>query len=297
MLDRAMTVTSRPSRRPEYQLARAALDLSGMHCASCVSSIEGALGAACQASLDATVNLATERASCRTYDPSRRPTSSELARSALQSVGYQARPDARAGGRRESAPPADRERRARRELRSLLTAKFALRGRRAAHSSSCSPSFWSPFGERATMWVMLALAAPGPVLGRLAVLRRRMERGPPPVGRHEHADRRRHERRLPLQRGGHRRPAGVFEPAGQLPDVYFDTSAVIIALILLGRLLEARAKAGHDPGHQEANRTSAANGKDRSWWHWESRGVGGRRTSGRRGPSAHLLRESRSMAL
>jgi Cu+-exporting ATPase len=31
---------------------------------------------------------------------------------------------------------------------------------------------------------------------------------------------------------------------GELPDVYFDTAAVIIALILLGRLLEARAKAG-----------------------------------------------------
>jgi len=35
----------------------------------------------------------------------------------------------------------------------------------------------------------------------------------------------------------------IFEPAGQLPDVYFDTAAVIIALILLGRLLEARARA------------------------------------------------------
>jgi len=37
---------------------------------------------------------------------------------------------------------------------------------------------------------------------------------------------------------------GAFEPPGSLPDVYFDTAAVIIALILLGRLLEARAKAG-----------------------------------------------------
>ena len=70
-----------------------------------------------------------------------------------------------------------------------------------------------------------------------------MERGPARFGRHEHADRGRHERRLPLQPGGHGRPP-AFEPAGQLPDVYFDTAAVIIALILLGRLLEARAKAG-----------------------------------------------------
>jgi Cu+-exporting ATPase len=37
---------------------------------------------------------------------------------------------------------------------------------------------------------------------------------------------------------------GAFADPGELPDVYFDTAAVIIALILLGRLLEARAKAG-----------------------------------------------------
>ncbi len=34
----------------------------------------------------------------------------------------------------------------------------------------------------------------------------------------------------------------VFERGGLIPDVYFDTSATIITLILLGRLLEARAK-------------------------------------------------------
>lgn len=33
-----------------------------------------------------------------------------------------------------------------------------------------------------------------------------------------------------------------FEAGGMMPEVYFDTSAIIIALILLGRLLEARAK-------------------------------------------------------
>jgi Cu+-exporting ATPase len=37
---------------------------------------------------------------------------------------------------------------------------------------------------------------------------------------------------------------GLFADPGEPPDVYFDTAAVIIALILLGRLLEARAKAG-----------------------------------------------------
>ncbi len=35
---------------------------------------------------------------------------------------------------------------------------------------------------------------------------------------------------------------GIFERGGLRPEVYFDTSAIIIVLILLGRLLEARAK-------------------------------------------------------
>jgi Cu+-exporting ATPase len=37
---------------------------------------------------------------------------------------------------------------------------------------------------------------------------------------------------------------GAFRAAGAEPHVYFDTAAVIVALILLGRLLEARARAG-----------------------------------------------------
>jgi Cu+-exporting ATPase len=37
---------------------------------------------------------------------------------------------------------------------------------------------------------------------------------------------------------------GVFRAAGAEPSIYFDTSVVIVTLILLGRLLEARARAG-----------------------------------------------------
>ena len=59
------------------------------------------------------------------------------------------------------------------------------------------------------------------------------------AGQHEHAGGHGHQRRLPLQRGGDAR-SGLF--AAGRADVYFDTSALIITLILLGRLLEARAK-------------------------------------------------------
>ena len=37
---------------------------------------------------------------------------------------------------------------------------------------------------------------------------------------------------------------GLFADPGEMPRMYFDTAAVMLALILLGRLLEARAKAG-----------------------------------------------------
>ena len=35
---------------------------------------------------------------------------------------------------------------------------------------------------------------------------------------------------------------GLFDATGQAPQVYFETAAMIITLILLGRFLEARAK-------------------------------------------------------
>ena len=51
-----------------------------------------------------------------------------------------------------------------------------------------------------------------------------------------------HDRRLRLQPGGHRLPRRCC-PA-DVRDVYFEAVGVILTLILLGRLLEARAKAG-----------------------------------------------------
>ena len=121
---------------------------------------------------------------------------------------------------------------------------------------------WSPFGERATMWVMLALATPVQFWAGWEFYAGAWRVAPARLGRHEHADRRRDQCRLPLQRPGDGRP-GIFESGGELPDVYFDTAAVIIALILLGRLLEARARGRHHRGDQEADRPAAADRDDR----------------------------------
>ena len=90
-------------------------------------------------------------------------------------------------------------------------------------------------------WLQLALALPvmfyagAPFYaGAWSALRHR-------VGQHEYADRAGHRRGIPLfaswqtVRGGH--------------EVYFEAAAVIIALILMGRMLEARARGKASAGH------------------------------------------------
>jgi Cu+-exporting ATPase len=217
------------------RLARLTLDVSGMHCASCVSSIEASL-LALPGVADASVNLAAERATV-VYDP-RGTSPSELV-GAVESVGYQARevPAERSG----EAEGDERERRARRDLR-LLIAKFAFAA--VAGAVLLVLSFaWSPVGERATMWVMLALATPVQFWAGS-----QFYAGAWRMARHRSAD-----MNTLIAVGTSAAylyslvatvAPRAFEPAGGLPDVYFDTAAVIIALILLGRLLETRAKAG-----------------------------------------------------
>jgi P-type Cu+ transporter len=102
---------------------------------------------------------------------------------------------------------------------------------------------WSPLGERATMWLMLAIATPVQLWAGWPFYT-----GAWQVGRHGSAD-----MNTLIALGTSAAylyslvatvAPGLFADPGELPDVYFDTAAVIIALILLGRLLEARAKAG-----------------------------------------------------
>jgi P-type Cu+ transporter len=209
--------------------------VSGMHCASCVSSIEGAL-AALPGVLEANVNLAVERAAV-VYDPRETGVSDLLG--AVRSVGYEAR-ELPAERPRERDTD-DRERRARRELR-LLAAKFAFAAVIGAVLLLLA-FVWSPVDERTTMWVMLALATPVQFWSGW-----QFYTGAWNVARHRSTD-----MNTLIAVGTSAAylyslvatvAPQVFEPAGQLPDVYFDTSAVIIALVLLGRLLEERAKAG-----------------------------------------------------
>ena len=63
--------------------------------------------------------------------------------------------------------------------------------------------------------------------------------------RHEHADRDRHRRGLPLFGRRHRRARTCSRPNGARPDVYYEAVIIIIALVLLGNAMEARAKTQH----------------------------------------------------
>jgi Cu+-exporting ATPase len=217
------------------QGARARLAVEGMHCASCVSTIEQALCATPGVS-EATVNLASEQAVV-TYDADRASPRDFVA--AVERAGYAARP--RRDGADAEDQESERERRARAELRGL---------RRRFVSAAVGGAIllgltfvWSPLGERATMWLMLALATPVQLWAGWPFYV-----GAWRVGRHGSAD-----MNTLIALGTSAAylyslvatvAPGLFADPGELPDVYFDTAAVIIALILLGRLLEARAKTG-----------------------------------------------------
>ena len=221
--------------RDSAAAARATLEVEGMHCASCVSSIESALSGVAGVS-DANVNLATEQATV-TYDAGRTNVGSLL--DAVARAGYSAR--ARRAEVRSDDAASEREQRAQRELR-VLAAKVAFAAVTGALLLVGS-FIWSPFDERTTMWVMLALATPVQFWAGW-----QFYAGAWQVGRHGSAD-----MNTLIAVGTSAAylysvvatvAPGIFESAGELPAVYFDTAAVIIALILLGRLLEARARAG-----------------------------------------------------
>jgi P-type Cu+ transporter len=214
--------------------ARIRLGVEGMHCASCVNSIEQSLGETAGVA-DATVNLATGEASV-TYEPDRASVGDLLA--AVERAGYAGRPLSEEAPAQEES---EQERRARAELRALR-ARFIAAAIGGAVLLLLT-FVWSPFSERASMWAMLAIATPVQLWAGWPFYV-----GTWKVGRHGSAD-----MNTLIAMGtsvaflyslvATVAPA-LFADSGELPDVYFDTAAVIIALILLGRLLEARAKAG-----------------------------------------------------
>jgi len=217
------------------------IPVRGMTCAACVRRLEKGLTQAPGVSA-ASVNFAAERARV-TYDPTR--TSPEELAQVIRSIGYD--PVVTAG--REAAAPnaeaaqGDPEFRARtreiRELRRTLIASAALALLILVGSMGAMvPGVPAFLTDR---WVLLALATSVQFWAG-----RRFYRGALGALRHGAAD-----MNVLIATGttaayGYSAAAvlapHVFTAAGLDPTLYFDSAAIIITLILLGRYLEALAK-------------------------------------------------------
>jgi Cu+-exporting ATPase len=227
-----------PDEAPETSSGGLELRISGMHCASCVGSVEHALGSV-PGVAEASVNLATERAHVRLAGP----VSLDRLTQAVRAAGYQAYPVAAPG----AVGGEDAEQRARALELSNLTLRLVGAGLLTLPVLLLAnlwlfPSFRGAAAGAAN-WLQLLFASPvlwwagWPfMLGAWNSLRRRTADMNLLIGVGTLA--------AYLYSLAATVFPGAFRAAGAAPDVYFDTAAVIITLILLGRLLEARARAG-----------------------------------------------------
>ncbi len=197
------------------------LAIEGMTCASCVGRIERALGKVPGISQVA-VNLADEKARLQVvagFDP-------QQALKAIANAGY------KAAVQSDSAQHDDAQQRLKRERLTLLAAL-------ALSVPLVLPMLVEPFGLHWMLpaWVQFALATPvqfifGARFYRAAWLALKARAG--------NMDQ--------LVAVGTSAGYGLslyqwaITPTGQMPHLYFEASAVIVSLILLGKYLESRAK-------------------------------------------------------
>ena len=204
-------------------VGEAVFSITGMTCATCARNVESALQSL-PGVVSASVNLASEKAYVR-YNPEAVAVSG--LKKAVHDAGYGAvdEADEKAGDREEQA--GERQRR-----RLLLTLAFSF--------SLAIPVFVlsmvKPFGTGADNWLLLGLTTPVQVLvgwrfyaGSYRALRNRRANMDVLVALGTTAA---YVYSLLVTV----RP-GTFEG-----DVYFDTAALIISIILLGRYLESRAR-------------------------------------------------------
>ncbi|MDP9468488.1 MAG: heavy metal translocating P-type ATPase [Chloroflexota bacterium] len=203
------------------------LPVVGMTCASCVTRIERFLGKADGVS-DAVVNLATERASVR-YDPARIDRDGIVA--AIEAAGYEVAPPATAG----EAEAADAEQLTRAaERRALLRDALLATGIGLA---MMAVALW-PGGvpwpmERVNVWMLAPATVVQFVFGRrfLVAAAKGLRHGDLTM-----------DTLVSLGTLAAYGYSLALTLAGSAMETYFDSAAVIIGLVLLGRWLEARAK-------------------------------------------------------
>jgi len=207
--------------------ARLDLPVSGMSCASCAANVERALKKL-DGVREANVNLATARATVL-FDP-RFLSPPDLIK-AVRDAGYDV-----------AAAPEEAQNRGEREYRTLRSSVI-WGGTLALVIFLGSMRHWFPWVPDIfrNFFVLWALATPVQF-----VLGRRFYKGAWTALRHGSADMNTliavGTSAAYLFSAAATALPGFFRGAGIEPQVYFDTSAVIIVLILFGRLLEARAK-------------------------------------------------------
>jgi Cu+-exporting ATPase len=219
------------------EVVEVSLPIVGMTCASCVNRVERFLGRA-DGVAAASVNLATERASVR-YDPSRIDRSGLVA--AVEAAGYQVgREAASAEDRGDEAHGAAEGARAA-ERRELLWSAMAATGIGLAMMAVMLWPAGTPWPmERVNVWMLAPATFVQFVLGRRFLVR--AARGL----RHGEVTMDTLVSLGTLAAYGYSLvvtllPEAVMA-AGLGGDTYYDSAAVIIGLVLLGRWLEARAK-------------------------------------------------------
>jgi Cu+-exporting ATPase len=214
-------------------MERVTLPVRGMHCAACVTAVESALTSV-PGVAEAVVNLATERATI-VFDSAR--TDVAALRNAVAATGYELGEPSTA----TAAETADREQAAREREQRALRTKFLVGAVLSAPVLVGSmPEFfpWAPSWLR-NPWVLLALTTPVQFWvgaqfhrGFLADLRRRTASMSTLVSLGTTAA---YVFSLAVTLRPH-----TFMALGAM--TYYDTPAVVITLVMLGRWLEARAR-------------------------------------------------------
>jgi len=225
-----------PSPPGESSPAVLQIRIKGMHCAACVSRVEGALAAVPGVS-GASVNLATERASVRGAGP----IEFERLAAAVRSVGYDAVPTA--GQAADDTERRERQQEARALRRRLVVAATLSTPIVLIGNLGMLPAVEAVLPMSIQNPVQLLLAIPvqfwagGPfVRGAWLAVRRGIPDMNLLVGLGTLAA-------FSVSALATLAPASM-RALGLPSHVYFDTAAVIVTLILLGRVLESRARAG-----------------------------------------------------
>jgi Cu+-exporting ATPase len=220
------------------QLAELSLPVVGMTCASCVNRVERFLGKA-DGVAAATVNLASERATVR-FDPAQIDRSGLVA--AIEAAGYEVGRDAAidaSGGEDEAVAAEERTRAG--ERRELLWSAIAATGIGLAMMAVMLWPGGVPWPmERINVWMLAPATFVQFVLGRRFLVR--AAKGL----RHGELTMDTLVSMGTLAAYGYSLVVTLMPElvmgAGLSGETYFDSAAVIIGLVLLGRWLEARAR-------------------------------------------------------